>query len=56
MISTAFGETYRILQWKRLALHLATRSSRVCAVEAQGLDLVAALFIDLETEGTRPAV
>ena len=56
MISTALGETYRILQWKFSVLHLSSGSSGVCAVEAQGLDLVAALFIDLETEGTRPAV
>ena len=56
MISTAFGETYRILQWKCSVLHLATGSSRFGAVEAQGLDWVSKLFIDLETEGARPAV
>ncbi len=56
MISTASGETCRILQWKRSVAHSTTGSHRILALEAQGLDLVSALFIDLETEGVRPAV
>jgi len=56
MISTASGETCRILQWKRSVVHSVTGSHRIPALEAQGLDLVSALFIDLETEDARPAV
>ena len=56
MISTASGKTCRILQWKRSVAHSTTGSHRILALEAQGLDLVSALFIDLETEGIRPAV
>ena len=37
-------------------LHSTTGSNRLCSVEAQGLDLVSVLFIDLETEGIRPTV
>ena len=56
MISTASGETCRILQWKPSVAHSTTGSHRILALEAQGLDLVSALFIDLETEAVRPAV
>ena len=44
------------MQWKQPVVHSSTSGRHLSALEAQGLDLASALFIDLEKEGVCPTV